>query len=285
VPVSELPTTVYMPESPLRSPATFVRAALADLLASRDLAWRLFMRDFSAQYRNSLLGYLWIFIPPLATGLPFVYLDASGIVRMGDTAIPYAAYAMVGTIIWQVFVDAMQSPLRTMTNARPMLARINFPREAVLLSGLLQVGFGVLVRLLLLAGLFAWFGIVPSATVLLFPVGVLALMMFGLMLGMIITPLGLLYSDVQQALPIATMGLMLLTPVLYPVPQDGFAARIAAWNPLTPLVASTRDWLTAGTVAPADGFILVSVVSAACLLAGWLVFRVALPHLIARLGN
>jgi len=41
------PLTVYTPESPLRQPAKFVRDMITDLLASRELAWRLFLRDLS----------------------------------------------------------------------------------------------------------------------------------------------------------------------------------------------------------------------------------------------
>ena len=145
--MTDLPVTVYTPESPLRQPARFVREMIADLLASRELARRLFIRDLSAQYRNSVLGYVWVFVPPLVASLPFIYLNSAGVLRMGDTPIPYAAYATVGTIIWQTFVDALNSPLRTVNAARSMLTRINFPREAILLSGLMQVGFSFLVRL------------------------------------------------------------------------------------------------------------------------------------------
>jgi lipopolysaccharide transport system permease protein len=284
-PASELPVTVYTPESPLRDPGKLVLEMFRDLFASRELAWRLFVRDTSAQYRNSLLGYLWVFVPPLVASLPFIYLNAQGVVHMGKTPIPYGAYAMVGTIIWQVFVDAFNSPLKNVNAARAMLTRINFPREAILLSGLLQVGFSFLVRLVLLAGVFIWFQILPPPTALLFPIGILALMLTGFVIGLIFTPLGLLYGDVAQALPIFTTLLLLLTPVLYPVPQTGLAATIATLNPLTPLVLTTRDWLTTGGVTPAHGFFVVSAVAACFLFVGWIAYRIALPHLIARLGN
>lgn len=276
---------VYSPQSPLRNPYAFIKGMLSDLVASRELAWRLFVRDLSGQYRNSLLGYLWVFIPPLMSSFPFIYLNASGVVHMGETPIPYAAYALIGTIIWQAFVDALNGPLRAMQAARSMLTRINFPREAILGSALMQIVFSVSVRFVLLLGVFALFKIVPPFTAIFFPVGILGLMLFGFMLGLLITPIGLLFGDVQQTLPIATTLLMLLTPVLYPVPETGFAAMVASVNPLTPLVVSTRDWLTIGPSAAAGAFSLVSIFSVLFLLFGWIVYRVALPHLISRLGN
>jgi len=280
-----LPVTVYTAESPLKNPARLMREMLRDLVASRELAWRLFIRDISAQYRQSALGYIWVFIPPLVASLPFIYLNSQGVVKIGDTPIPYAAYAIIGTTIWQVFADALNAPLRAVLGARSMLARINLPREAILLSALAQVGMGFLVRLLLLIGVLVWFRLVPPATAVLFPLGILSLILVGFFVGLLVTPIGILYSDVQLTLPIFATFLMLLTPVVYPPPQSGIAAAIAHFNPLTPLVVSTRDWLTLGTVPNVGAFVAVSATAATLLLIVWIIFRIAMPHLIARIGN
>ncbi len=284
-PIAGLPLTVYTPESPLRHPARFVREMLADLLASRELAWRLFVRDLSAQYRSSVLGYVWVFVPPLMASLPFVYLNSAGVVKMGDTPIPYAAYAIVGTIIWQTFVEALNSPLKSAGAARSMLTRISFPREAILVSGLMQVGFSFLVRIVLLGAVFAVYDLAPAATAPLFLVGMLMVALTGFTIGVILMPVGLLYGDVQQGLPMASTFLMFLTPVLYPVPTTGPAATISGINPLAPLVTTTREWLTTGSSSNDGSFVVVSALTMVVLLIGWAVYRVALPHLVARLGN
>lgn len=283
--MTELPVTVYSPASPLREPGRMVREMGRDLLASRELAWRLFVRDRNAQFRQSALGYFWAFIPPLVASLPFVLLNAQGVVAIQGTSIPYPAFAMIGTIIWQVFVDALTAPLKTVTASKTMLARINFPREAILLSGLGMVFFNFLIRLMLLVGVFIWFKLVPPPTAPLFLVGIMALILAGFVIGVLLTPLGLLYADVAQMIPIMTMFLMFLTPVLYPEPKQGLAGAISAWNPLTPLVLATRDWLTLGTTSHVVGFVAVSMVAGALLLVGWVLYRLALPHVIARIGN
>ena len=284
--MSNLGLKVYTPESPLRDPRRLVRDMMRDLAASRELAWRLFIRDVSAQYRQSILGYLWVFIPPLLASVPFVYLNAQGVIQIGETPIPYAAFAIISMIIWQVFADSLNAPLRSVSAARGILTRINLPREAILLSALAQVCFGFLSA----PPPPRWsHGLVPSRAasdgLLLFPVGILSLILFGFVIGILITPLGLLYGDVQQTLPILTTFLMFLSPVLYPVPQSGIAARVADINPLTPLIVTTRDWLTIGTTSYIGGFVLVTSLTLCFLLVGWVVFRVAMPHLIARSGN
>jgi homopolymeric O-antigen transport system permease protein len=277
--------TVYTPESPLRQPRKFARELITDLWGSRELAWRLFVRDLRAQYRASLLGYVWVFLPPLVASLPFVYLHSAGVISIGDTPIPYAAYAMVGAIIWQTFVDALNSPLRSVNAARAMLTRINFPREAILLSGLMQVGFTFVVRLALVIGVFAAFALKPAATSPLFVVGMISIALTGFMIGLALTPLGVLYGDVQHSLPIASTFLMLITPVLYPVPSSGVGATVASLNPLTPLITTTRDWLTTGAAVQHFAFLVVSGVTVTLLLLAWVLYRLALPHLVARLGN
>lgn len=283
--MSDLPVTVYTAESPLRHPGKLLRSMIEDLVASRGLAWRLFVRDFSAQYRQTLFGYFWVFVPPLAAALPFIFLNSQGVVRVSETPIPYGAYAITGTIIWQVFVDALNSPLKAVTASRSMLTRVNFPKEAILLAGLAQVVLNLLIRLILLAAVFAWFRIVPPATAVLFPVGLLGLVLVGFTLGLFITPVGLLYADVQQSLPIVTTFLMFLTPVLYPTPTSGAAATLAAVNPLTPLVTTTRDWLSVGEAPQAAPFFVTLVIAAVLLFGCWIAYRVVLPHLIARMGN
>lgn len=277
--------TVYTPESPLRHPSKFARDMISDLWSSRELAWRLFVRDLRAQYRTSLLGYVWVFLPPLVASLPFVYLNSAGVIRIGNIPIPYAAYAMVSAIIWQTFVDALNSPLRSVNAARAMLTRINFPREAILLSGLMQVGFAFVVRLVLVIGVFAAFALKPPATSPLFLVGMISIALTGFMIGLVLTPIGVLYGDVQHSLPIASTFLMLITPVLYPVPSSGLGATVASLNPLTPLITTTRDWLTTGAAVQQIAFLVVSGVTVTLLLLAWVLYRLALPHVVARLGN
>ena len=74
-----------------------LREMFRDLRASRELAWRLFVRDTSAQYRQSMLGYVWAFLPPLVASVPFIFLNSQGVVNIEGTPIPYPAYALIGT--------------------------------------------------------------------------------------------------------------------------------------------------------------------------------------------
>ena len=70
-----LPTRTYTPESPLAHPAKLWREMKQDLWAGRELAWRLAVRDISAQYRQSALGVLWALINQLMTTAVWLFLS------------------------------------------------------------------------------------------------------------------------------------------------------------------------------------------------------------------
>ncbi len=279
-----LKETVYSPDSQLRNPRLLVREMLADLMASRGLAWRLFVRNISAQYRQSLLGYLWAFLPPLFTMAVWVFLNEQNIINVEDPGIPDPVFVLTGTVLWQTFVDAINSPLKVVNESRGMLAKINFPREALILAGLGEVLFNFAIRVLLLVAIFTWFQIAVPATVPLVLPGVLALITLGLMFGILLTPLGVLYSDIGRGISIITGFWFFLTPVVYPMPKSGIAAEFAQLNPVTPVLITVREWLTLGRASQLTGFWIVSTVSVVFLLFGWLLYRIAMPHLIARMS-
>jgi lipopolysaccharide transport system permease protein len=280
----ELPVVVYTPESQLRHPGRLLRDMWGDLRASRELAWRLFVRNISAQYRQSVLGYLWAFLPPLFTTLVWVFLNDQKILNVGQTDIPYPVYVLLGTLLWQGFVDALNSPLRLVSSSKDMLAKINFPREALILAGLGEVLFNFFIRLILLIVVFIGFGIRVPWTVILAPIGVASLIALGLMIGILLTPLGLLYGDIQRGLAIITSLWFYLTPVVYSPPTTWPASLLAKWNPVSPLLVTTRELLTKGIVTDIDSFILVTIVNFFLILLGWLVYRLAMPHLIERMS-
>jgi lipopolysaccharide transport system permease protein len=231
------------------------------------------------------LGYVWAFLPPLAATVPFVFLRSQGLMTTGETSIPYAAYVVLGMLLWQVFVDSVLCPLKAVTAAKPILSKIQVPPEAILMAGLGEVLFSFLVRLVLLVGVFVWYSLTPPLTAILLPIAVAALVIVGFMIGVLVTPLGILYSDVTPGLSIVTTFWLFLTPVIYPVQQTGWAALLSRWNPVSPLVIVGRDWLTLGTTSHLPEFIVVSLVSLLMLFGGWVCSRIAMPHLVARIGN
>ena len=281
---STLKKTIYTPDSSLANPAKMLREMFQDLAACRELAWRLAVRDISAQYRQAFLGILWAFILPLANTLAWIFLNSSGVVKISDTALPYPLYVFTGTMLWAIFMDALNAPLQKATEAKPMLAKLNFPRESLIVSGVYQTLFNASIKIVLLLGVLLYNGVYPGWNLLLFPLGVVSMVLVGTFLGLLVTPVGLLYTDVGKGLPLLLQFLMYLTPVVYPMPESGWSALLVKFNPLTPIVLTTRDWLTGLTPEYLGYFWVVNLFALLALLLVWVVYRLAMPILIERMS-
>lgn len=276
---------IYTPISPVQHPLQLLRDMSKDLLASRDLAWQLLVRDINAQYRQSLMGVIWAFIPPILTAIGLVFARNTNILNIGETELPYPAYVMFSMALWQTFTEALNGPIQAVTSAQSMLVRINFPREALILAKLGEVFFNFGIKLILIAALFLWFHIPVTWSLTLAPVALVHLVMLGTAFGMLLAPINALYTDVGRALSIFTGFWLLLTPVVYPPPQNGVFATLVRLNPVTPLLVTTRELSTTGVISDPQGFWLASLIALLGLLIAWLFYRLALPFVVERISS
>lgn len=276
--------TRYSADADLRRPRQFLRGLVGALAAARLPARRLMIRDLRAQHRQSALGYIWMIIPPIATTLAWVLLNNAAIINTGDTETPYAIFVLIGMLLWQGLVDALNAPLRKLSGSSGLLTKVNFPTEAIYLAGFGEVTLNAFVRLLLLIPVFIWYGVSPTAWIVLAPIGVMSILVFGYAIGMLLTPIGMLYHDVPKAITVALTFWFLVTPVAYVSPEEGVGVAFQRLNPVAPLITTTRDWFTVGT-DEFTAFVAVSVAAGVLAVAGLVFCRVSMPHLVDRLST
>lgn len=276
---------IYTPESELRFPKQFLKSMLRDLRASREIGWRLFLRNFRSQYRQSVLGYLWLIFPPLITAFIWISLNKTRILNVGETDGSYAAYVLTGIFLWQSFVEIINCPLQQIVFSQAIITKFRVPHEALILSGLGGVIFNLFIRIVILLIGLLLLKVTLSWTLLLVPFGLFCLLTFGLAIGLLITPLGLLYKDVSNVLGSGLQIAFFLTPIIYYVPAGGIASSVVALNPVTPLLVTTRNWLITGTITPQPYFFYVTAVSLVILFFSWVTYRLAKPHLIERISS
>jgi lipopolysaccharide transport system permease protein len=279
-----LPVTRYTPESRLRHPVTLLKEMWKDLKASRELGWRLFIRDISAQYRQTALGYFWAIFPPLVSSLVFIVLRSSSMISAKDVGMPFPAYIFMSTVFYQVFVDSLNAPIKVVNSSKAILTKINMPREAFILSGMGDVLFSFSIKLILLVGVFIYFKVHVGWTLAFVPIPLLGLLLMGTMIGVLLIPLGLLFQDIQAALLIFTSGFIFITPVAYTPAMGGTLGKLMNLNPVTPLLMAAKG-AVAGKI-PGDllPFLIVFAFVLVFLLIGWVIYRLALPIIIERIG-
>lgn len=275
----------YTPDSEMRHPLRLLRGMGSDMLAGRELAWQLFVRDTAAQYRQSALGYFWVIIPPLATSVIFILLNSANVLVSEDLGMSYPVYVLTGTVFFGLFSDGMAAPLKTITASRSLLIKVSFPREALLLAAAAQTLLSFFIRMALLAVCLVLLRAHIAPTVPLVIIPAVGLMLFGIMVGVLIVPLGALYQDVTYGLVLATSALMLVTPVAFAPPTSGALSTIMHYNPLTPLVLCSRDLTITGDTSQLSASLVVMAVCLVLLGIGWVLFRLAVPIIVERLGS
>jgi lipopolysaccharide transport system permease protein len=276
---------VFSAESELRHPLRFAAHAARDLADTLSIAWVVLVRNIRGQYRQTALGLIWAIVPPLATTLCFVLLQSQNIVATDNIATPYGAYVMVGSLLWQGFADAVASPSKIINSSLSMLSAVRFPREALILAGFGECVFYFLIRLVLLFATLAYYDIAIPPTIALAPLGIMVLLLAGLVVGLILVPLGILYHDIDIGLSVALSFWFIVTPIVYAAPEGGALGTINALNPVTPLLTTTRDLITTGTLAEPGPFLAVAAAVIVLFVVALAAFRLAIPHIVKRVQD
>ena len=278
------PEVVYSPESRILNPGLFLRSVAHDVVNSRELAWQLFWRDINQRYRQSLLGVLWVLIPPLATTLIFVFLNERKILNVGVTDIPYPVYVMLGTLLWQVFTESVMTPLKVFDSCVSIMIKINMPREAPILAGIEQVLFYMGLQLLVAFGALVWFDMPLTWSLLLALPAILVLVLLGTAVGLFLVPLGALYKDVGEGIGILIRFAFFLTPIVYPPPQSWPYSLLVNLNPVTPLLLGARDLMAKGSMGDPSAFFIATGGTVVALVLAFVFYRLSVPIILERLG-
>jgi len=287
--MTNLPIRIYSPEPAMKRPGEFFREMFHDIRKCSALAYQLALRDFKALYRQSVLGYLWAFLPPLMTTALFLFLRSGRVFSTQQDAIPYLPFVLIGSLMWQIFADAINGPLKVVSSSKQLIIKINFPQEALILAGVGMTVINFLIRLTILIPAMIYFYIRypemnPNLALLGFPVAVLGLMLVGYSIGVLLTPMGMLFKDIGQALTMVLTFWMFITPVVFPLADSGKLAVVQRLNPVTPILITARELALGLPLTMLPLTLIVCAIFFALLVFGWIIYRIALPHIISRLG-
>ena len=279
----KLPVTVYEKQRKINL-VKLLGQTLTDFFGSHFLALQLTRRDVSAQYRQSYFGILWLFITPLASAAIWMFLNSSGTITITDTGIPYPVYAFSGTLIWSILLESINAPMASTNAARGIISKINFPKEALVLSGIYKLLFNSSFKVLLQVVIIFAFGVGFHWSLLLLPLVLVMAVVFGTSLGLLVTPIGMLYSDVSRLISMGLSLLMYVTPVVYGIPKTGVMKTIMTYNPFTPFILTSRDVAVGGSPEFLNYFIGLTGLGIVLFFIGLVIYRVSIPVIVERLS-
>jgi lipopolysaccharide transport system permease protein len=223
-------------------------------------------------------------VPPVASGLVFIFLQSRRILNVAETDVPYPVYVLIGTVLWQLFTESLNAPLKSATLAKPILAKINFPYEALILSSIYSVLLSMVIKSIVLAAILIIFRVPINWSILWAPLAFLVLIVLGIGIGVFLIPFGMLYSDITIAMPVILQLLFFLTPVVYSPPTSYPFNIISYLNPVTPLLVGARDLITKGGLSNINAYASISALAVAIFFIGWLIYKVSIPIFIERIS-
>ena len=227
----------------------WISLELVELWRYRDLLFQMLYRDFSARYRQSVVGPAWVFINPLITMFVFTVVFGT-IAKLPTDGIPYPIFNFSGMLPWIYFSGCLsKSSESTITGGR-LLSKVYFPRLILPLS---KVTLGLVdfaVQFVMLLVLMWWYQITPTVNLLFVPAFMVLAMVSGLSLGIWATTIVIKYRDIQQLIGYAVQLLMWLTPVAYAtrsIPEEW--QFVYSLNPMVSVIDGFR-WAVIGSPAP-----------------------------------
>jgi len=272
--------TIYEPNHILKEGIRIWPEMFRELLAARELIWRLILRDLSARYRQSFLGIVWTFLTPLVMMFVFVWMRDKNILPIKDTNMPYAAFVFLGQMVWFFFSHGVTTTATSLVEAGSLLAKINFPREVLVLSKLGQSVFEFFVRIPLLIIIFVWVGFMPKLTILLVPFTLIPLLLMVAGVGFFVSLLNGVFRDIGSLIGILMSIGMFAAPVIYPPPTNWpMSFWINYANPVSAFINAARDLAANGVLTDPLGYTFSSIISVLVFLIGWRGFHLVEPKI------
>jgi len=241
------------------------------LLEYSELVRNLTIKEFKLRYRNSVLGFFWSLLNPLAMMI-ILTLVFSTLLRAGIENFP--VFLLPTLLAWRFFSIGTSMSLWSIIGNSSLVTKVYFPRWLLILSSNLANLIGSSLEFAVLFPLLVFLGMKLTYLALLLPV--ILVFEFILIAGvsLILAPLNVYYRDINQIWDITLQIGFFLCPIIYSaslIPKRYLLAY--SINPMTCVIESIRGILYYGTLPTPADFTIILVSGLVLLLIGYLVFR------------
>jgi lipopolysaccharide transport system permease protein len=257
---SERPSKVIGP--PTFSPATIV-GGVRTLLHYQDLLYTLCIFRLNVRYKQSVLGWAWAVLQPLA--LMGIYtLIFAHVTTVKTGGIPYPIFVFSALLPWIFFSNSVSSAVHGLVTYPALLTKMYFPREIIPLSYLAAGLADFFIAAVILAGLMVYYGTAPTWNSL-YAIPILVLFGgFASAVALFFSAVHVRFRDVGLAMPFVLQVWMFATPVVYSLRSVPLRFRkLYLLDPLAGLIenfrravifgekpdAATLGWSAAMTIA------------------------------------
>lgn len=234
-----------------------VSLGLREVWRNRELLYFLTWRDIKVRYKQTSLGVAWAVLQPLASTIVFtLFFNRVANISSGD--IPYPVFALSGLVPWTFFANALTLSSGSVVASANMVTKVYFPRLVIPVSAVLSGVPDLAISFVLLLGVMAIYGVVPSLAIILLPIALLLALFSALGVGLWLSALNVKYRDVKYIVPVSVQLWLLASPVAYPANNLEAPWNVLyGFNPMVGAIESFR-WAVLGGTPPNAFMVLLS---------------------------
>jgi lipopolysaccharide transport system permease protein len=263
--VGEIPTVIIQPVKGLFD------LDLNVLWHYRELLYFLIWRDIKVRYKQTVIGAGWAVLQPLMTMAIFTIVFGN-FAKIPSDGLPYPIFAYTALLPWHYFAQAVSRSGTSLVGNANLISKVYFPRLIVPLSAAVAPLVDFVVAFVVLLGMMAWFGIVPTWHVVTVVFFLFIALITALAVGLWLSALNVKYRDVGYAIPFLVQFWMYASPVAYSVRLVPEKWRLLySLNPMAGIIEGFR-WALLKQESPDFGVMLISTVVTMALLFGGVVY-------------
>jgi lipopolysaccharide transport system permease protein len=243
------------------------------LYSSKDLIRSWTERTIRGRYQQSVLGWLWAVLQPIASVAVFA-LVFTLFVPVDTKGIPYVLFSYTAMVPWTFFATSLTDMASSLVQNMSLVTKIYFPRETIPIAVMLARLLDFFIAAALIVVLLVIFRIQSFPLGWLFlPVLILIQVVLVLGLGLASAALNVFYRDVDPLLKLVTQIWFYASPIIYPVTMVPERLRTIYYlNPMAGIIEAYRDILLNHTL-PGVYLIEAAVISVLLLVGGYLFFK------------
>ncbi len=213
--------------------------------------------DFRLKYNDSVLGYAWSMLSPLAM-LGIYYFVFRHII--GERSPDYAIYLLVGVVYWSFFQDCTFSSLTALSARAGVLRAIHVPALLVVAAGGLSTVITIVINTgVLILALLAMGKLSPLFPLVLLPL--LCLVLFALGISLLTCLAWVRFRDVGLLWNLVLQAWFWMTPVVYTIRNPAFE-EVLYLNPVARCLYLIR-WFLVYRYLPSPRFVAFTVIACA----------------------
>lgn len=246
---------------------------LRDLWEHRELLYYLGWRELQGAYRQTALGFSWVFLRPIISMLLLTFVFRY-IVQVPSDNVPYPLFVLAALIPWNFFTNAVTRSSRSLVDNMRVISKVYFPRMIIPIGSTASGIIDYVASFLVFIVVFFIYRMPLRVEMLLVPVFTIVAFAFALAVGLWLATLSVKYRDVSFAVTFLLQALMYLSPVIYSVSMVPEPLQIIyQLNPMTGVIQGMRWSLLGSGEPPNIMFIVSSFVVIILLFSGAYVFR------------